>query len=88
MYGYIIPYVNAIILSILFTVSPIYSYLELISILSLLLLCMTYIYECVYMCSLDLYILLCNRTPWKNNVIEWCTLYKYTWNKKWQDVVV
>ena len=29
-----------------------------------------YIYECVYMCSLYLCILLCNRVPWKNSVTE------------------
>ena len=34
MYAYIIPYLNGIILSILFTASPIYSYPELTSILS------------------------------------------------------
>ena len=39
-------------------------------------LCMLYIYECVYMCSLYLCILLCNRAPWKNSVTEWSTLYK------------
>ena len=45
-------------------------------------LCMIYIYECVYMCSLYLYILLCNRVPWKNSLTEWYTLYEYIWNKK------
>ena len=39
-------------------------------------------YGCVYMCSLYLYILLCNRAAWKNSVTEWFTLYKYIWNKK------
>ena len=34
-----------------------------------------YIYECVYMCSLYLCILLCNRAPWKNSVTEWFTMY-------------
>ena len=34
MYAYTVPYLSAIILSYLFTVSVIYSYLEFISILS------------------------------------------------------
>ena len=34
------------------------------------------------MCSLYLYILLCNRAPWKNSVTEWFTLYEYIWKKK------
>ena len=48
----------------------------------LMLLCMICIIECVYMCSLHLCILLCNRAPWKNSVTEWFTLYKYIWKKK------
>ena len=47
----------------------------------LMLLCMICIYECVYMWSLYLCILLCNRAPWKNSVTEWFTLYKHIWNK-------
>ena len=50
MYAYIIPYLNAIILSILFTASPIYSYPEFIPIIFIIIvlfLCMIYVYECV-----------------------------------------
>ena len=36
---------------------------------------------CVYMCYLCMYILFCNRAPWKNSLTEWPTLYKYIWNK-------
>ena len=61
------------------TVFYIETYLNLIMLL--LLLCMISIYGCVYMCSLYLYILLCNRAPRKNRVTEWFTLYKYIWNK-------
>ena len=45
------------------------TYLNLIMILMLW--CVICTYECVYMCSLCLYILLCNRAPWKNSVTEW-----------------
>ena len=42
--------------------------------LFLLFLCMIFIYECVYMWSLYLCILLCDRAPWKNSVTEWFTV--------------
>ena len=38
-----------------------------------------YIYIYVIYC---MYILFCNRAPWKNSLTEWSTLYKYIWNKK------
>ena len=41
-----------------------------------------FVFMNVYMCSLYLCILLCNRAPWKNSVTEWFTLYKYIWKKK------
>ena len=42
-----------------------------------------YLWMCIYVyIFLCLCILLCNRAPWKNNVTEWFTLYKYIWNKK------
>ena len=40
-----------------------------------------YIYMCVYMCHFCMYILFCNRAPWKNNLTEWSPLYKYVWKK-------
>ena len=40
------------------------------------------------MCSFYLYILLCNRAPWKNSVTEWFTLYKYIWKKKKSIVIL
>ena len=52
-------------------------------IMILLFLCMIYIYECVYMCSLYLCILLRNRAAWQNSVTEWSTLHKiYIINNK------
>ena len=38
---------------------------------------------CVYMCYFCMYILFCNRAPWKNSLTEWSNLYWYIWNKKW-----
>ena len=42
------------------------------------------IYVCVYIYVIFcmMYILFCNRAPWKNSLTEWSTLYKYIWNKK------
>ena len=40
------------------------------------------LYLCVYICVIFcVYILFCNRTPWKNSLTEWSTLYKYFLNK-------
>ena len=70
---------NAIILSILLTGSPIYSYPELISILSWY--CCFYAWSIfmnvyIYICFLYLCILLCNGAEWRNSVTEWFTLYE------------
>ena len=41
------------------------------------------IYVCMYICMpFCMYILFCNRAPWKNSLTEWSTLYKYIWKKK------
>ena len=70
----------AIIVSILFTASPIYLYPELISILSwyscfyVWIVIMICIY--VFLISIYLCILLCNRAPRKYNLTEWFSMYK------------
>ena len=37
------------------------------------------IYVCIYMyrCHFFMYILICNRAPWKNSLTEWSTLYNF-----------
>ena len=82
MYAYIIPYLNAVILYILFTASSIYSYVELISILSryCCFMCDLYLWVCLYVfLCLNIF---CNKASGEFSVTERFTLYKYIWNKK------
>ena len=60
IYAYSIPYLNAIILSVLFTATPdlFISGTSLNSIMALLLLCMIYSYEYVYVFFTSLYLTL------------------------------
>ena len=67
-------YAYAFAVSYLFSGSPVETYSELAPILSWH--CcyfVWFIFMNVYICSFLLYILLCNRTPWKNSLPEWFT---------------
>ena len=36
----------------------------------------------MYSLYIYIYIIICNRAPWKNKVIELFTVYEYIWNNK------
>ena len=84
MYAYIMPYLNANILSILFTASPIYSYPELTSILS---------WYCCFLCMIynsphpgfQIFQSICATPNFKSWIRPWlhiCVILPYllTWN--------